>query len=275
MKIYKTLTNRSQKTFCNLASLFLISMLLLSFIDVSAIEPYDNNSFLKETEQKTYKLNLRVHIMTDITMMHSSGLKMESWVTPKDVREIIMPEVNEIWEQANIQWVIESVIEEKVVKHDTYEESIVFVAQTKRDSEGHSDPARLPHLYSLMQDKYKSKADEMDKNLFHIYLFPFIGNTSQGNAMRGFHWSTIVGTWTNKFNRGGTPEKVRLHEDHDAFKRGSLSRTIAHEIGHVLSLRHKVCKTDCLMGGRSQGYRLSDEQIVRARAVAAKRTKYD
>ncbi len=228
-------------------------------------------SSIKADEKTVYHLNLRIHLMTDITMTHSSGISMDSWVTPSNVRDIIMPEVNEIWKQANIQWVIESIIEEDVVKHNAYEESIAFIASTKRDSKGRSDRKRLPHLNSLMQRKYMSKTKRLDNNLFHIYLFPFIGNTSQGNAMRHFEWRSVVGTWSNKHNRGGVPEKTLLIEEHDAFKRGSLSRTIAHEIGHVLNLGHKGCKSDCLMGGRPQGYLLTNAQIERARTAAKKR----
>jgi len=254
-------------------SLSLSSMLILLSVLLFGVNSASDSlaSNINTGERPVYHLNLRVHLMTDITMTHSSGVNMDSWVTPGDVRDIILPEVNKIWKQADIQWVIESVINEDVVKHDTYDESIVFVASTKRDSKGRSDRKRLPHLYSLMQEKYMSKPDQLGKNLFHIYLFPFIGNTSQGNAMRPFNWHTVVGTWSNKHNRGGVPEKALLIENHDAFKRGSLSRTIAHEIGHVLSLGHKQCKSNCLMGGRPQGYLLTKSQIKRARAAAKKR----
>ncbi|MGQ1786804.1 MULTISPECIES: zinc-dependent metalloprotease family protein [unclassified Saccharicrinis] len=230
-------------------------------------------SVYSQDENDVIELNLRVHLMRDITITHSSGVCMENWVTSKDVTEIIMPEVNKIWEQANIKWVIESIIEESVVKGDTYEESIAYMATTKRDSEGHSDPVRLKHLYSFMQPQYRTQPDEVDKNLFHIYLFPFVGNTSQGNAMKKYGSHTIVGTWTNKHNRGGIPEKRLLTEDHNAYKRGSLSRTIAHEIGHNLRLRHNVCKVKCLMGGKSRGYLLCEEQIERARAAAKEKIK--
>jgi hypothetical protein len=211
--------------------------------------------------------------MRNITIEHASGVRMDNWVTASDFEEIVLPEVNAIWAQANIHWNIESLIEEPVVKGDTYEESIAFIASTTRDSEGHSNFERLPHIYSLMQPENRSTDEELTKNLFHIYLFPFLGNTSQGNGMRKFNCHTIVGTWTNKHNRGGVPEKRLLTEDHDAMKRGSISRTIAHEVGHVLHLEHNQCQVDCLMGGRSQGYLLTDEQIATARAAAKERTE--
>lgn len=271
MKTIKKFSKSSKIKFYKSCFILVLSLFLFSFTSDSFDVLPVSNKDVNTGDETVYELNLRVHIMKDIKMVHSSGLIMDSWVTQEDIIETIIPEVNEIWKQANIKWVIESIIEEDVVKSDSYEESIAFIASTKRDAKGHSDSDRLPHLYSLMQPQNMSKPEELDKNLFHIYLFPFIGNTSQGNAMRPFHWSTVVGTWTNKHNRGGVPEKTLLTEDHNAFKKGSLSRTIAHEIGHVLNLKHNECESDCLMGGKSQGYLLSKDQITTARLAASKR----
>lgn len=221
----------------------------------------------------TIELKLRFHIMKKIVMIHSTSTVMDTWVTPKIIEEEILPEINKIWEQAGIKWVIESIIEEDVVKTSKYEESIRFIINTQRDSNGNSDPARLPHLYSFMQPQYLSKEEEIGENLFHIYFFPFIGNTSQGNAMREFNFHSVVGTWTNKHNNGGIPEKTLVTENHNTFNRGSLSRTIAHEIGHVLNLNHNECSERCLMGGRNtDGYLLNDNQRIKSRLEAFNRS---
>jgi hypothetical protein len=221
----------------------------------------------------TITLNLRVHIMKDIIMTHPTGQIMTSWVTPENVTETIVPEVNKIWEQAGIVWNIETIIEEDVVKSATYNESLVFLVNTERNSQGQSNPERLPHLFSLMQPQYMSSENQLGKNLFHIYLFPFIGNTSQGNAMSGFNYHSVLGIWTNKHNGGGVPDKTLITEDQNAFDRGSLSRTISHEIGHVLSLNHNNCDNKCLMGGtNSSGYVLTEGQILKARIEAFNRS---
>lgn len=223
--------------------------------------------------QKKIELNLRVHIMTDIEMTHSTGLVMDSWVKPADVEEAIIPELNSIWNKANINWTIESIIEEAVVKGEAYQESLNFIVNTERDENGNSNPDRLPHLYSLMRPENRSTTDEIGKNLFHIYLFPFIGNTSQGNAMSNFDYHSVVGTWTNKHNGGETPKKTLVTENQNSFNRGSLSRTIAHEIGHVLNLSHNECDNNCLMGGRnSDGYTLTEGQIIMSRIEATGRS---
>ena len=243
--------------------LLLISILFLAFCSCSpATTP---EPVLLDT---LIKLKLRVHIMKTSPWTHSSGVLMNNWVTPKDFNEIIILEINEIWSQADIKWDIESIIEEDIIKFEGYEESIIFIASTERDSEGRSNPERLSHLFSLMNPQNMSIADELESDLFHIYLFPFIGNTSQGNAMRGYNFHSIVGIWSNKHNGGGNPEKTLLKENHDLFVRGSLSRTISHELGHVLNLTHGQCD-DCLMKGR--GYGIIQEQIDISQEEAKRR----
>jgi hypothetical protein len=231
---------------------------------------FSNCAVKINTQSETIKLNLRVHIMETTPWMHSSGVSMNSWVTPRDVNEVIMPELNKIWSQANIVWSIESIIEENLVTFKDDSVAICYIINSKRDSEGHSDKQRLPYLYSLMQPQYRSEKSKVDSNLFHIYLFPFIGNTSQGNAMKRFDRHAVVGIWSNKHNGGKAPEKTLLKEDHDLWKRGSLSRTIAHELGHVLSLTHNQCSI-CLMTG--SGYMITSEQIEISRKEAIRRLK--
>ena len=66
-----------------------------------------------------------------------------------------------------------------------------------------------------MQPGNRIKLSKFGQNNFHVYLFPFIGKTSQGMAMRknrdtrnflGFH--TVIGTWTNKHNRVGDSREI-------------------------------------------------------------------
>ncbi|KQC29977.1 hypothetical protein [Flagellimonas eckloniae] len=260
---------------------FLKLVLILVFLSGCSESPNDPTNIdpeviIEEEEEEGYstiELNLRVHLMQDITMVHPTGWIMESWVTPEDVTKTIMPELNSIWEKAGVHWNVESIIEENVVKGETYQESLVFIVNAVRNSNGNSDPERLPHLYSLMQPEHRSTEEQLEKNLFHIYLFPFIGNTSQGNAMSGFGYHSVVGTYTNKHNGGGVPEKTLLTESQSYFNRGSLSRTIAHEIGHVLNLNHNECNDRCLMGGiNSDGYLLTEGQIITSRIEAVGRS---
>jgi len=213
-------------------------------------------------------LNLRVHVMQDDPWIHGSGNAMPPWVSGDDISETLMPEVNDIWQLAGIRWSIENIIQEPINTYDGYQDDIQYIVDSQRDEEGRSDPERLPRLYNLMQSDNLSSDGELDHNLFHIYIFPFIGNTSQGNAMSSFGWHSVVGSWSNKHNDGGIPEKTLLIEAQQNFVRGSLARTIAHELGHVLNLRHD-CE-QCLM--YAQGYDITDIQIQTAREEGTRRS---
>jgi hypothetical protein len=89
----------------------------------------------------------------------------------------VLPEINRIWAQANIIWNVEQIISEPIVQDRMFQNKIDFVVRTKRDKKGRSDPARQPLLYELMAPENKSSKAELNANLFHIYIFPFIGNT--------------------------------------------------------------------------------------------------
>jgi len=223
-----------------------------------------------EDDDHEIKLNLRFHLMRGTPWVHPTGVTMESWVTKENVTDTIFPEINAIWSQANISWSSESLVEEDIVVGTGYQTAVDYIVNSARDDEGESDPNRLPYLYELMQSGNRSSEGQLGTNLFHIYLFPFTGNTSQGNAMSGFGYHTVVGQWSNKHTGSDSPEKSYLIEDHSKFVRGSLSATIAHELGHVIGLSHNECKK-CLMS--SGGYNITDAQIETARAKAAERAK--
>lgn len=85
----------------------------------------------------------------------------------------------------------------------------------------------------------------------------------------------IVGVWTDKPSRGlKRPEKFALVEKGE-FRKGSIARTCAHELGHNLGLGHPDKRTqsvfDRLMGGKRMGYDLTEEEIGLARETARKR----
>lgn len=79
----------------------------------------------------------------------------------------------------------------------------------------------------------------------------------------------FIGQWSDKTSE--SPEKFQLTETHP-FKKGSLSRTVAHELGHILGLKHpdKTAQTefDRLMGGKRPCYKLTTQEIETARQQA-------
>jgi hypothetical protein len=208
---------------------------------------------------------VRVHIVRDL-VMPKEGLAMQSWVTDQQVRDVILPEVNRIWRAADIAFRLDTVGDAATRRPPDHRERIHAVVTAQRDADGESDPERIRHLGELIAFT-PGAAGTVD-----VYLVPYLGEASQGNAKRSLR-RVFVAQWTDKASKGrGLPERFQLTE-RGAFVRGSLSRTVAHELGHVLGLRHpdkRDAVAGLLMGGRMPGEALTAEEVAKARRKAAR-----
>lgn len=209
---------------------------------------------------------VRVHVVRDLAMP-KDGLVMQSWVTEQQVRDVIVPEVNRIWRAADIAFRLEAVGTAATRPLPDRRALIDAVVAARRDADGESDPARIRHLEALVSF-LPAAPGTVD-----VYLVPYLGEASQGNTKRSLR-RVFVAQWTDKASKGRlAPERFQLTEA-GAFTRGSLSRTVAHELGHVLGLRHPDEPADTvsgrLMGGRLPGDSLTAEEVAKARRKADK-----
>lgn len=219
--------------------------------------------------ERVIRVPLNFFIITELSIPKDS-YHLTSWIQDSQVRKIILPEINRIWKPANIEFYDKLILVRSAINSPKKKEISDFLASAERDESGNSDPERITKLSDIIDFK-----EETEKTL-NIYLVPYLGEASQGHAQRKIR-RAFIAQWTDKPSKGTLkPERFQLVEEGE-FKEGSLARTIAHEIGHLLKLSHPEKEEQVvfnrLMGGKQPGYQLTSDEIERARKQALKLTK--
>jgi hypothetical protein len=199
--------------------------------------------------------------------MTVKGQAMETWVQPADLTGPVLAEVNRIWKPAGIQFVVERAQAESLLKPVDFTDLIHIVETSKRGEEEVAGSGRTVAIAKLLDPAQRHPS------AMNVYLLPYIGATYQGYANLGGK-QAVIGVWTDKASGASRPPVKSLLVEPEPMKVGSLARTIAHELGHNLSLQHpdksEVSKIGRLMGGGKQGYGLTEEEIAQARKTAQK-----
>lgn len=247
---------RSPKLFFHGISTRLFSLVFGS-LQIGAI------TSMSAAEADAYQIPLRIHLITDLTMA-KRGVAMTNWLTAEMIEKTVLPEVNRIWSSAKIEWTLNG-IASATTKSEGREETIAHLLQATRDSAGKADPERVKKLEAILESV------PLDRRAVNIFVIPYLGGTSQGVASPGKR-RVIIGQWTDKPSRGLRPPDKCLLVESGEFKQGSFSRTLGHELGHILGLGHPakgIGPFHRLMGGSQPGNELTDEEKAMARTRAA------
>ena len=201
-------------------------------------------------------LPINVYIIDNMDM-NVKGVEMKSWIDSDDVEDVF-EEINTLFfNKVGIEWEIN-----EINIYDAPEDSqLDYISELTRDTDKYPNTKRMEAYTSLIPEgKYR-------KEFNNIYFTTFNGNTRQGKANANkknrtidveddIHF-TMIGTYSNKQNKGGKPVKRKLlHEDGEP----SISFTVAHELGHVLGLNHLKTKVDNIMNATTSSLQYTEEQ---------------
>lgn len=211
-------------------------------------------------------LPVRFHVTQGATMIVKDQM-MDVWVKPADLRGPVINEINRIWKPAGIRFTVERAEFEPLLRPANFDDFVRIIQNSKRGDEEKVGSLRTKTIEKLLDPAHRHPG------ALNVYLLPYIGSTYQGYASLGGN-QAVIGAWTDKHSRGKKPPVKTLLVEPEPMKHGSLARTIAHELGHNLTLVHpdKSIRSDIgrLMGGSKQGYALTPEEIAKARKSARK-----
>lgn len=210
------------------------------------------------------RLPLKIHLVENLPM-EKRGVEMHNWITKHDIEARVLPEVNYIWRTAKIKFYLDEVVKNTSPDEPKKEKHIAYLTKASRDSEGKADPKRVKKLKKLVD------WSQFSPNAINVFVVPYLGEGSQGIASPKQR-RIYIAQWSDKTSRGRQPPVQFPLIERRPYKNGSFSRTLAHELGHVLGLKHPDKRTQTqfslLMGGKKKGYVLSNEDVRTARKRA-------
>lgn len=146
-------------------------------------------------------LSVRVHLLS------SDFAPLNTTLTDDEVG-VVFARVNEVWQQADITWDIESIVREEALNADGF--ALVLAGQLPASTQNVESVLPLGRLLSGM---------------WNVFLIQDLGGIAGG-----FYFPGIPATLSAEIDPFGQRELT-----------GSAARILAHELGHSLGLAHVPC----------------------------------
>ena len=204
--------------------------------------------------QELIKIPVHVHIV----QIEEGDYK--TITTPEDVREDFK-NANWIWAQANIFW------------------DVIAIDQTEANTTGFSSETKWfsENFNATGQDTRKASIKKKTAERSVIIISKLIQSEKYQNysAINVYYLPTLFGVTcgytamckTKSCRRSKEPFSVLAHYHPGGWECFESRRTLAHELGHILGLRHKGTEGKDLMIG-------SSGQIITKKIAAASRKYY-
>lgn len=216
--------------------------------------------YVTPTPENPIRLPLAFHIPKRFYQTSKDGMTMNMWLTPYHIATIYY-EVNRIWAPTGIRFTFAGCCCNYDEPNLESIQALITLQHAHRDLTEEEDKIRQKAILSLSKGLGRNRA-----GCLNVHFVPYMGVTRQGNAV-GRDTTVLCGVWTDKPSLGQhPPEKTPIKEE-GKFKHGSLSRTVAHELGHIMGLNHnpdgQPAPSPNIMGN-PDGYGFTESQIKTA-----------
>lgn len=211
------------------------------------------------TFKELYELPLKVYVVQDMEIDHPQhpDEPIDSWMSLADAKTAVEAANAKFFHKHGIHWraTYEYV---QLPDYSGRPQDMQTLATVERPTTPEtiaSDKLQRANIYRRIMDNSAIP----DSNATNLYFVTFTGNTRQGTANAPY---VIMGQWTNKQSTSTNKGNLRKRTVDDIEGYPSMAFTVAHELGHILGLRHLNTNESNIMNATTSSFIATPEQIA-------------